>query len=110
MENQKFTKKELVAMGLTAAQVKVLVPVEFRKSASRGRPAGLYSQEQVDAVKAGTYVPPVTTPTASAEEDHVVAAASVAPAEVVENGDEVVSPVVEGPVADLSDEDFAQAA
>ena len=104
MENQKFTKKELGTMGLTAAQIKLLVPVEFKKTASRGRPAGLYTQEQVDAVKAGTYVPPVV--------EHVVAAESVAPAEVVAVDDEPVSaPVVEsGVVSDLSDEDFAQAA
>lgn len=108
MENQKFTKKELVVMGLTAAQVKLLVPVEFRKAVTRGRPAGLYSQEQIDAVKAGTYVPPVV-----AVVEAIVADTVVATDEAVEDETEVEAPVaavVEGPVSDLGDEDFAQAA
>jgi hypothetical protein len=109
MENQKFTKLELVAMGLTAAQIKVLVPVEFRKTpGKRGRPAGLYTQEQVDQVKAGTYVAPVV-----AVEEHVVPEGAVAPAEVVavqDEEEEVVAPAVDGPVPELADADFAQAA
>jgi hypothetical protein len=109
MENQKFTKKELVAMGLTAAQIKLLVPVEFKKTASRGRPAGLYTQEQVDAVRAGTYVPPATTTPAAAVVEGV-ATDEVVGTETVEDEVVAVTPVVEGPVADLSDADFAQAA
>ena len=55
-----FTKKELLAQGLTAAQVKTLTPVGTKKSVGRGRPAAVYSQEQVDAVKAGAVVAAVT--------------------------------------------------
>jgi hypothetical protein len=93
MENVVFTKKEMLGLGFTVAQVKGLVPVGVKKSSGRGRPARLYSQAQVDALRDGT----------------LVAAVTVAPvAEVVE--DEVSVPAVEETVSDLSDADFAAVA
>ena len=92
MENVLFTKKELLAQGFTVAQVKSLTPVDFKKGAGRGRPAGLYSQAQVDAVKSGAVVAAVTVETPASEP-----VASVEPA-------------VDAVDSDLTDQDFAAVA
>jgi hypothetical protein len=110
MENQTFTKKQLVEMGFSAIQVKALVPVDHVKSTKRGRPAALYSQEQVEQLRTGTVPAKVAiaavAETVTATEAEVVS--DTAPEAVTETAPE--APDAETVPADLSDEDFAQAA
>lgn len=113
MENQMFTKKEMLDQGFTNAQVKGLVPADRVKTGKPGRPTFLYSQAQVDQLKAEAVVAAVTV-VAKKVKTPKTAVTPVEPvvAEVETDEDEVeastTSDVVVG--SDLTEADFQAAA
>lgn len=103
MEPKTFTKKDLLVMGFSLTNIKNLEPVGHVKSGVRGRPAALYSEAQVEQLKAGTVVK-VDSGTKGAESEPT----DTDPAPAVATGVDAAEVLMAD--SDLTEADFAAAA